>query len=139
MVGYDSSYLQNMSLRLHYAIPALLHPSPNQSLPPDQGWMFLTKAREWKYDPHIRLVRHQRRPSSGDVTPCPVEDNTDYIGHDLDTIVTDSMENCISLCQSDEICMGVTLHNSKCVLKSEMTSKVTITINTGSFFTFITK
>ena len=124
LIGYDScqSPHNNISTQLRHTTPGLLQRSPHPAkshLPAPYGWMFLTPALEWLYDPAIRVFPHWERRAS---TPCKTEEQTLYTGHQLSIIETVSLQDCVDYCISSKLCRGVMFmeDESMCELKYDM-------------------
>ena len=64
--------------------------------------------------------------------PCPVEDNTDYNGPVLTSLVTRSLGQCVETCLALGMCRVVTRTGGNiCNLRADMGHRVEVTLNTG--------
>ena len=66
IIGYDTGEYQEGN-KLSYVLPGLIQlggspghhdggfPSPAARTPREHGWLYLTKHREWNYDPGVRV------------------------------------------------------------------------------------
>ena len=116
-------------------IPGLLQlGGGHQTFPSVQGWLYLSREREWTYDSGVRVSPRWSRYASlcwcrnstyhgrqtEDSQPCEVEDNVDYVGQQLDSLNTNSLADCLAACVSNSVCRGISLTGEQCSLKYSM-------------------
>ena len=64
--------------------------------------------------------------------PCPVEDNTDYTGRVLTSLVTRSLGQCVETCLALGVCRAVTRAGGNiCSLRADTGTRVELTLNAG--------
>ena len=105
-------------------------PVEESSLVPLSGWLYLSESHSWEYSPWILVSlvwESQDRERGG--RPCMEEPNTDYPGHDLETLgALESLQLCVQACQDrvwSRLCRGVTFTAVQtCRLKWAMRDKV---------------
>ena len=49
--------------------------------------------------------------------PCEVEEDVDYVGPELESILVSSLSDCLAACLSNPVCRAVSLAANNCSLK----------------------
>ena len=95
----------------------IIHQDSDTRIPSSRGWLYLSRDRVWMEDPGIKVTGIRNTQEDGVRTACPPETDTDYPGHDLQSLTSADLATCVRMCRTRGTCRGVTWTRDTCQMK----------------------
>ena len=98
-------------------LSGIIHQDSDTRVPRPGGWLYLSRDRVWMEDPGIKVTGIRNTQEDGVRTACPPETDTDYPGHDLQSLTSLDLSTCVRMCRTRGTCRGVTWTRDTCQMK----------------------
>ena len=98
-------------------LSGIIHQDSDTRVPSPGGWLYLSRDRVWMEDPGIKVTGIRNIQEDGVRMACPPEIDTDYPGHDLQSLTSPDLATCVRMCKTRGTCRGVTWTRDTCQMK----------------------